>query len=142
VKVSDDAKYKIYVDMKKRGKCPSEDSVHVGFIAWVRHNYPEIGNLLIHPKNEGKRTAQQCTMDKKMGSIAKGASDIIIPGNPSFVCELKREDATQCKWQAGQEDYLNNAADNGCFSCVAFGLDAAKEAFIDWLSTNNNLMSL
>ena len=67
MKVSDDAKYKIYVDMKKRGKCPSEDSVHVGFIAWVRHNYPEIGNLLIHPKNEGKRTAQQVSMDKKMG---------------------------------------------------------------------------
>ncbi|WAX23049.1 hypothetical protein pA_gene0008 [Vibrio phage 13VT501A] len=135
MKVSNDAKYKVYGDLTKRGKCPGEDSVHVGFIAWIRHRHADIGALLIHPKNEGKRTAQQASMDKKMGSITKGASDIIIPGNPAFVCELKRDDPTLCKWQAGQEDYLNNAAEHGCFACVAFGLDAAKQAFEDWLLT-------
>lgn len=134
MKINSDAKFKVYGDLSFRGKCPSEDSVHVAFIAWIRHNYPNTGALLIHPKNEGKRTAQQVSMDKKMGSITKGASDIIIPGCPSFVCELKRDDATKCKWQPGQEDYLNHASDHNCFSCVAFGLDAAKQAFNDWMS--------
>lgn len=132
MKIDENAKYAVYGDLNYRGKCSSEDSVHVSFIAWVRHHYADIGALLIHPKNEGKRTAQQASMDRKMGSITKGASDIIIPGAPAFVCELKREDPTQSKWQDGQENYLNNAHENGCFACVAFGLDAAKQAFIDW----------
>lgn len=134
MKLSADRKYKVYGDLSFRGKCASEDGVHVGFVAWIRHHYPFYASLMIHPKNEGKRTAQQASMDRKMGSLTKGASDVIIPGNPAFVCEIKRQDCTISKWQSGQEDYLNNTHDNGCFSCVAFGLDAAKEAFHDWVN--------
>jgi len=134
MKLDKDRKYKVYGDLSKRGKCISEDAVHIGFVVWVRHHYASEAALLIHPKNEGKRTYQQVAMDKKMGSITKGASDIIIPGNPAFVCELKRDDHTKSHWQPNQEEYLNIAAEKGCFSCVAFGLDAAKEAFADWLN--------
>lgn len=137
MKLSKDRKYKAYGDQSFRGKCISEDAVHIAFVAWIRHNYPDMASLLIHPKNEGKRTHQQVAMDKKMGSITSGASDIIIPGAPSFVCELKRDDHTKSHWQPGQEDYLNLSASNGCYSCIAFGLSAAKEAFTEWLTGNN-----
>lgn len=131
------ALYKVYGDMSYRGKCPSEDAVHIAFVAWIRHRYPYYGGLLIHAKNEGKRTPQQVSMDRKMGSITNGASDIIIVGGKTFVCELKRQDCTKSHWQPGQEDFLNNANDNGAFACVAFGLDAAKNAFLEWKSNND-----
>lgn len=125
--------YKVYINEGFIGKCPSEDSVHVAFVAWIRHNHPDKADLMIHPKNEGKRTPQQVSMDRKMGSITKGASDIIIVGNPTFVCELKRDDPKLSKWQPGQEDFLSKATDAGAFSCVAFGLESAKRAFNDWI---------
>lgn len=128
--------YRVYGDLAYRGKCSSEDAVHVAFVAWLRHKHPEYAALCIHPKNEGKRTAQQASMDRKMGSITRGASDIIIVGNPTFVCELKRQDTTKSKWQPGQEDFLNQAVEHGALACVAFGLDAAKEAFIAWKENN------
>jgi len=134
MKISTEAKYKVYGDLKFRGKCPSEDSVHVAFIAWVRHKYPDKAALLLHPKNEGKRTPQQVSMDRKMGSITKGASDIIIVGGKTFVCELKRQDCTKSHWQPGQEDFLNSSHNDGAFACVCFGLDAAKEAFLEWVN--------
>lgn len=137
VKMKANGKYRVYGNIKYRGKCISEDAVHIAFVAWIRHHHSDEGSLLIHAKNEGKRTPQQVAMDKKMGSITKGASDIIIPGNPAFVCELKRDDPTKCHWQPGQEDYLNIAHEHGAFACVAFGLDAAKYAFIDWQRINN-----
>jgi len=64
--------------------------------------------------------------------MTKGASDIVIPGCPSFVCELKRQDHTQSKWQDGQEEYLVSAAKGGSFVCVALGAVAAWEAFKMW----------
>lgn len=137
MKISKGSQYKVYGDLSSRGKCISEDAVHIAFVAWIRHNHQSEALLLLHPKNEGKRTPQQVAMDKKMGSITKGASDIIIPGNPAFVCELKKDDPTKCHWQPGQEDYLNIAHEHGAFACVAFGLNAAKDAFIDWQRINN-----
>ena len=65
--------------------------------------------------------------------MTPGASDIIIPASVSFVCELKRKDHTQSKWQDGQIEYLEAANHAGAFVCVALGWEAAWQAFNDWL---------
>jgi hypothetical protein len=62
-----------------------------------------------------------------------GASDIIVPGCPAFVCEMKRQDHTKSRWQDGQIEYLLQAQENGAFVCVALGYVAAIEALKDWL---------
>ena len=66
--------------------------------------------------------------------MVKGASDIIIPGGPAFVCELKRRDHTQSKWQDGQQEYLDAAQRAGAFVCIALGYKAAEEAFGRYLA--------
>lgn len=124
---------KVYGDQSYRGKCPVEDVEHINFVGWVRFNHPDQGAILIHPKNEGKRTNQQTNKDKKLG-LTTGASDIIIPASISFICEIKRLDHVNCSsWQPGQKEYLLAAQKQGSFCCVALGASAAKEAFNDWL---------
>lgn len=123
---------KVYGDTSWRGKCPTETVEQVTFFGRLRRQYPETwGRLAIHPRNEGKRTAQQ-TMRAKAEGMTAGTSDIVIPGRPAFVCELKRRDHTQSKWEPGQPDYLETAERAGCFVCVALGVDAATEAFEEW----------
>jgi len=78
----------------------------------------------------------------QMGIVAKekaegmttGAADIIIPGNPSFVCELKRRDHTKSTLDPEQAKYLEQAQAAGAFVCIALGADAAMEAFRDFLA--------
>lgn len=123
---------KVYGDKKFRGKCPVEDVEHINFVSWIRFNYPSIGLTIIHPKNEGKKSHAQASKDKKMG-LSTGASDIIIPGSPTFVCEIKRQDHTKSKWQNGQQEYLLQSLYQGSFVCVALGSDPSKLAFKDWL---------
>ena len=123
----------VYGDQTHREKCPLEDVEHINFVSWLRFNYPDIGLTIIHPKNEGKKSHAQASKDKKMG-LSAGASDIIIPGSPAFVCEIKRQDHTKSHWQKGQQEFLAQCRKQGCFYCVALGADAAKEAFKDWLN--------
>lgn len=87
--------------------------------------------IAIHPRNEGKRHHVQVAREKAEG-MTPGASDIIIPGAPSFVCELKRKDHTKSRWQAEQEEYLQACRQAGAFVCVALGWEAALEAFNNW----------
>lgn len=123
----------VYGDRDYRGPCREEDAEQVDFVAWVQQWYPQYGFLLLHPKIEGKRTPQQARRDRLSGAMNKGASDIIIPGSPSFVCELKRLDHTKSRWQTGQLEYLEAAKSAGSFFCVALGAEAAKVAFIDYI---------
>lgn len=128
---------KVYGDTGWRGKCPTETVEQVTFFGRLRRQYPETwGRLAIHPRNEGKRTAQQTQRAKAEGMTA-GTSDIVIPGAPTFVCELKRRDHTQSKWEPGQLDYLEAAERSGCFVCVALGADAATEAFEEWAKSQS-----
>ena len=122
-------------DLKFRDKkCPSEALEQVTFFNRVRREYPDTwGVIATHIRNEGKRSVQQ-NMRQKAEGMTPGASDIIIPGFPTFVCELKRRDHTLCKWQDGQQNYLLTAQKMGAFSCVALGADAAMEALKKWIS--------
>lgn len=121
----------VYGDQSFRGKCPSESVEQVTFFNRIR-KVPIWGRIALHPRNEGKRHFRQVNREKSEG-MTEGASDIIIPGCPAFVCELKRRDHTQSQWQDGQIEYLEAAHNAGAFVCVALGADAATEAFEKWL---------
>ena len=120
----------VYGDQSYRGDCPSEASEQVAFFSELKRKYPLLHAIAIHPKNEGKRAKgqfQQLAMDKAMG-LNPGAADIVIPGSPAFVCELKRKDHTKSKFQPGQIPYLENCQTSGAFVCVALGHEAAMKA--------------
>ena len=128
---------KVFGDIKFRGDCPSETAEAVTFFAKIRREYPDsYGLIATHVRNEGKRSFQQVAKQKAEG-MTKGAADIIIPGAPTFVCELKRRDHTQSSWQDGQQEYLLAAQSAGAFSCVALGYEAAYSAFICWKDKKN-----
>lgn len=135
---------KCYGDIKYRGDCPSESSEQIAFFSAIRSGFPDIGEIAMHPKNEQKLKGKQfrrLEIDKAMG-FCKSASDIVIPGCPAFVCELKRQDHTKSKWQEGQIDFLEISKDNGAFVCVALGALAALEAFEDWRSECRRIYDL
>ena len=126
----------VYGDQSFRGKCPSESVEQVTFFNRIR-KVPIWGRIALHPRNEGKRHYRQVSKEKSEG-MTEGAADIIIPGCPAFVCELKRRDHTQSEWQDGQIEYLRAAQKAGAFVCVALGADAATEAFEKWLGLNTS----
>lgn len=125
----------VYGDVSFRGKCPKEDVEQVSFFNRLRKEYPTSwGILALHPRNEGlKEKGQFSTVIKhKAEGMTAGASDIIIPGCPGFVCEMKRRDHTLSAWQDKQEDYLLAAQQAGAFACVALGAVGAWKAFEAW----------
>lgn len=127
----------VYGDMSFRGKCPIESAEQITFFNQLRAQYPKsYGRIALHPRNEGQLVGGQLSsIDKqKAEGMAVGASDIVIPGAPSFVCEMKRKDHTACAWQDGQREYLEAAKNSGAFVCVALGWEAAWAAFNDWLA--------
>jgi hypothetical protein len=128
--------FAVYGDTSFRGKCPKESAEQITFFNKLRHEYPETwGALALHPRNEQQLRGGQHRglIKQKAEGMTPGASDIVIPARVSFVCELKRLDHTQSKWQDGQVEYLTAAHNAGCFTCVALGWEAAWDALSDWL---------
>lgn len=128
----------VFGDPSFRGNCPTEDIEQINFYSWLKFNYPQYSLLMIHPKNEGKRKYNQVNYESRTGGLPTGASDVIIPGNPSFVVELKRANHMKSRWQEGQQEYLLAAKEAGCFVGVALGCNGLKEAFKLWLDTNQD----
>ena len=125
----------IYGDVSFRGKCPKESAEQMTFFARLRREYPDTwGALALHPRNEQLLMGGQFrgVIKHKAEGMTKGAADIIIPARVSFVCEMKRADHTQSKWQDGQVEYLKAAQNAGAFACVALGHVAAWQALMDW----------
>ena len=130
-------KIDVYGDKSFRGKCATESLEQVTFFARLRREYPNSwGAIAFHPRNEGIRSIMKLKIEKAEGMV-KGASDIIIPGAPAFVCELKRRDHTKSTWQDGQQEYLYAAQAAGAFVCVALGYKAAEEAFRRYLAIHH-----
>lgn len=124
---------RVFGDRSFRGKCPTETSEQSTFFNIIRRKYPDTyGAVALHIKNEGKRSFQQLAKMKAEGGFVTGASDVVIPGSPTFIMELKRKDHTQSSWQKGQQEYLLTAQRLGCYVCVALGYEAALEAFEEW----------
>jgi hypothetical protein len=115
-----------------RGTCPKEALEQVTFFSRLRREHPDTyGILALHPRNEGKRTLLQAAKEKSEG-MSTGATDIIIPGRQTFVCELKRRDHTLSSIADAQLAYMRAAQDAGAYVCIALGVDAAWEAFQSW----------
>jgi len=122
----------LYGDPSYRGDCPTESAEQMTFINRLRREYPDtLGMIVVHVKNEGKRHAWQADRDKALG-LSTGACDVIIPGAPTLLLELKRRDHTRSKFQPGQLEYMQAAQAAGAIVCVALGADAAMEAVKDW----------
>ncbi len=130
----------VFGDTSYRGDCHKEEVEQASFFSRLRREYPDsYGAIALHPRNEGlKEKGQFSTVIKHAAEgMTRGASDIVVPGSPSFVCELKRMDHTKSHWQDGQQEYLIAAADAGAFACVALGAVAAWEAFETWLAAQD-----
>lgn len=125
---------KVYGDTSWRGRCALETAEATTFFAHIRLRYPRtLARIATHIRNESRRSMPQARRHKAEGMV-KGAADIIIPGNPSFVCELKRRDHTKCRISPEQLAYLDAAQAQGAFACVALGHAAALDAVSDWLA--------
>ena len=128
----------IYGNVDYRGDCPPEAIEQVTFFNRIRMRYPDTwGRIAVHPRNEGARGYRQVAKEKAEG-MTPGAADVIILGNPTFICEIKRRDHTKSKWQPNQLEYLNVAQEAGAFVCVALGADAAIHAFEDYLEDRSD----
>lgn len=128
--------FPVYGDVTFRGVCHREEVEQASFFSRLRREHPESwGILAIHPRNEGLLTGGQfhAIRKHKAEGMSPGAADVVIPGAPSFVCEMKRQNHTLSTWQPGQIDYLEAAAKAGAFACVALGAEAAWGAFEEWL---------
>lgn len=131
----------IYGDLSYRDKkCPKESLEQITFVSRLRNQYPETyGRVVVHAKNEQRLINgqfQAITKDKAMG-LSVGASDIIVPGASTFVCELKRQDASLCKIHDEQIEYLLAAKNTGSFICIALGCESAWQAFNEWREIND-----
>ena len=116
--------------------CKVPESAHmITFFNTLRREYPEYAKCCLHIRNEGKRTMQQIEKEKAEGFVT-GAADIILVGNPSFVCEMKSQ-SPSAKISQEQIEFLLAAQRLGSFSCVALGHLGAIEAFNEWLKLNN-----
>lgn len=133
--------FPVFGDTSYRGDCPPEMVEQASFFSQLRREYPDtFGLIALHPRNEGmvKGGQFQAITKFRLEGMSKGASDIVIPGLSGcgkyggFICELKRQDYTQSKWQDGQIDYLEAAQDAGAFACVALGALPAWQAFQEW----------
>lgn len=127
---------KVYGNTNFRGDCPNEDAELITFFNELNRLHPQLATIAIHPDNEGLVLGSghhHHIKQKAKGAIKKGASDIIIVGNPTFVCEMKRQDHTKSRWQDGQLEFLEYSLKNGAFVCIALGYESALEAVKDWI---------
>lgn len=125
---------KVYGDTSYRGACPKEALEQVTFFARLRRDYPDtLGVIAFHVRNEGKRTLLQAAKEKSEG-MTTGAADIIIPGAPTFICELKRRDHTQSELSEKQLAFLRASQAAGSVVCIALGVDAAWVALHAYLA--------
>ena len=113
------------------GACPSEKVEMASFFNRLRRDHPALGAIALHIRNEGKRTAMQQQSIVGEGGFVKGASDVVIPGAPAFVMEMKSR-AKTAKVSKEQWAYLEACAAQGAFACVALGAVGAWEAFEVW----------
>lgn len=118
---------------KTKEDCPSEQCEMASFFNKLRIEYPDTwGKIAIHVRNEGKRTFGQVQKTRFEGGFVKGASDISIPGCPTFICEMKSRSHT-ARLSKEQINYLEAAQNAGAFVCVALGAKAAWEAFTKYI---------
>lgn len=108
----------------RRKDCPSERAEQITLVAEVRRLYPDsIGPLIFHVQNEGKRDYRRAAVDKATG-LTPGVPDIVIPGDPCIMLEIKRQDHTKSRLPAVELAYLRAAQKNGAVVAICLGWKA------------------
>lgn len=130
------AKIKVFGDTSYRGTCPLETAEQISFLSMLRAEFPELAEIAVHIRNEGKRSKRQGAQHKQEG-MNTGASDIVIPCCPPILIELKRRDHTQSSLGAKQLPYLVRSERLGAFACIALGAIGAMEAVREWHTKHN-----
>lgn len=120
---------------QSKGDQAKEGAEMSTFFNQLQKRYPEIHQLAIHVRNEGKRDHKQVSVMKMQGGFVKGAPDIIIAGHPMFLCEMKSKSKSS-RIAKEQTEFLERADKKGCFCCVAYGWEAAMQAVEDWIKEN------
>lgn len=126
----------VYGDLSYRGTCPKEALEQISLVNKVRQEYPDsYGLIILHPRNEQLLQKGQFSSHIRHAAegLAKGAADIICPGKPTLVMEIKRQNHTLSTWQDGQVEFLTAAQKTGAWVCVALGAVAAWGAFEQWV---------
>lgn len=127
----------IFGDTSWRGACPVESAEQISFLKLLRIEFPELADIAVHIRNEGKRTKRQGYQQKQEG-MNTGASDIVIPCCPPILIELKRRDHTKSSISDKQIKYLIDSHNQGAFACVACSAIGAIEAVRAWHTTNRS----
>lgn len=125
----------VFGNLDFRGKCPLETAEQISFLSLLRREFPELADIAVHIRNEGKRSKRQGAQHKVEG-MNTGASDIVIPCVPPILIELKRRDHTLSSTSKKQLDYLVNSQRLGAFVCYALGATGAMEAVRAWKNKN------
>lgn len=110
---------------------PSESMEQITFFNQLRKNYPELSKIAIHIKNEGKKSIGEAMKDKAEGLVS-GAPDIMIPGSPTLMIEMKKQ-SKSARVSQNQKDYMNNAVKNGAMCFVCYGWEMAWVALEKWI---------
>tara|TARA_R110000851_G_C12819556_1_gene539436 strand:+ start:234 stop:650 length:417 start_codon:yes stop_codon:yes gene_type:complete len=121
----------VFGDINFRGPCPLETPEQISFLCLLRDEFPELAEIAVHIRNEGKRTKRQGKQHKLEG-MNTGASDIMIPCCPPMLIEIKRRDHTQSSSSPKQLKYLVDSQEQGAFACYALGAIGAIEAVEAW----------
>ena len=125
----------LYGDPTYRGKCPVEAVEQASAVNRIRQLYPDtFGALVFHPRNEQQlRGGQHSAMIKhKAEGLTAGVPDLCIPGAPTLIIEIKRQNPQLSKISDEQIAYLEAAQRMGAFVAVALGAVAAIQAFDTW----------
>ena len=110
------------------GDHPTEAAEMATFFNQLPHRFKAVA---LHIRNEGKRNDRQMQHQKAQGGFIKGASDIIIPAKPAFVCEMKSLNKGS-RASKEQLQYLDDAAAIGAFACLCYGWESAWAALHEW----------
>jgi hypothetical protein len=127
----------VFGDIAFRGPCPLETPEQISFLCLLRDEFPELAEIAVHIRNEGKRTKRQGKQHKLEG-MNTGASDIMIPCCPPMLIEIKRRDHTQSSSSPKQLKYLVDSQEQGAFACYALGAIGAIEAVKQWHKQNRS----
>lgn len=127
-------KYRTY-GQQQAGEHPSEAAEMSTFFNQLRKLYPQYYAIALHIRNENDGDHNKVSKQKIQGGFVKGASDIVIPCNPPFVCEMKSI-SKKSRISNEQVAFLNAAVDVGAFACLTYGWKATMQAFEECIKEN------
>lgn len=109
-------------------KAPSESAEMATFFNKLPSH---IKSVAIHVRNEGVRDYRLVSKMRMEGGFIKGCPDIIVPGCPTLLIEMKSR-AKASRLSKEQVSYMDSAKSLGAMCCVCYGYEAALQAIQVW----------